>query len=168
LKQFQQQKLQQEEEAKLATEIALVSQKQRLIDAEREVVKLITDSKKRQEVALAEANRDKNVAAEELLASKDMADAILAEKHSEAAIINFANEASAAGWKAAVRAFNGDGRAYARYVLYQKLAPGFKSIMTNTADSPLMRMFDNFANGESESVPVIDKPAELADQAGKQ
>ena len=31
--------------------------------------------------------------------------------------------------------------AFARYVLYQKLAPGFRSIMTNTADSPLMEVF---------------------------
>jgi regulator of protease activity HflC (stomatin/prohibitin superfamily) len=122
---------------------------QTLVEADREVVKLMTEAQKNQEVALAEANRDKDVAIEELAAAKDKAEAILAEKEAEAGVIGFENEADAAGWKAAVRAFSGDGEAYARYVLYQKLSPGFKSIMTNTSDSPLMDVFKNFANKES-------------------
>jgi regulator of protease activity HflC (stomatin/prohibitin superfamily) len=149
LKQYQQQKLQQDEEAKLAREVELVEQMQTLVEADREVVKLMTEAQKNQEVALAEANRDKDVAIEELAAAKDKAEAILAEKEAEAGVIGFENEADAAGWKAAVRAFSGDGEAYARYVLYQKLSPGFKSIMTNTSDSPLMDVFKNFANKES-------------------
>ncbi|MEM9412242.1 MAG: SPFH domain-containing protein [Planctomycetota bacterium] len=144
-KQYEQEKIQQEEEAKLATEKALVKQRQRLVESDREVVTLVTEAKKRQEVALAQANRDKEVAEEDLKAAKDKAAAILAQKDAEAAVINFVNEADSAGWRAAVEAFGGDGRAYARYVLYQKMAPGYKSIMTNTADSPLMRIFDNFA-----------------------
>ena len=50
-----------------------------------------------------------------------------------------------AGWKKAVEALGNDGEAYARYVLYQKLAPGYRAIMTNTADSPLMEVFQNLA-----------------------
>jgi len=150
LKQYNQEKLQQDEEAKLATEVALVEQAQQLVAADQEVVKLTTEAMRRQEVALAEANRDKDVAKEELDASKDKAEAILAEARAESAVINFENEAAAAGWKAAVAAFDGDGQAYSRYVLYQKLAPGFKSIMTNTADSPLMKIFDNFSAQENE------------------
>jgi regulator of protease activity HflC (stomatin/prohibitin superfamily) len=149
LKQYNQQKLQQDEEAKLAKEKELVEQLQTLVEADREVVKLTTEAKKRQEVALAEANRDKDVATEQLAAAKDKADAIMAEKQAEAAVVKFANEADAAGWKAAVNALDGDGQAFARYVLYQKLAPGFRSIMTNTSDSPLMEVFKTFANMES-------------------
>jgi regulator of protease activity HflC (stomatin/prohibitin superfamily) len=148
LKQYHQEKLQQDEEAKLAREVALIEQIQTLVEAEREVIKLTTEAQKRQEVLLSEANRDKEVATENLAATKDKAAAILAEKNAEAAVINFSNTADAAGWKAAVAAFNGDGAAYARYVMYQKLAPGFKSIMTNTADSPLMDVFNNFAAKE--------------------
>lgn len=144
LKQFQQEKLQQDEEAKLAREVALVAQVKRLVDADQEVVKITTEAKKNQEIAIAQAERDKAVAQKELEAAKDKASAILARQRAEAAVIGFANEADAAGWKASVKAFGGDGKAYARYVLYQKMAPGFKSIMTNTADSPLMRVFDNF------------------------
>ena len=154
LKQYQQQKLQQDEEAKLAREVELVEQMQTLVEADREVVKLLTEAQKRQEVALAEAKRDKDVAVEELAAAKDKAEAVLAEKNAEAGVIGFENEADAAGWKAAVRAFSGDGEAYARYVLYQKLSPGFKSIMTNTSDSPLMDVFKNFANQDSNSTRV--------------
>ncbi len=157
LKQYEQEKIQQLEEAKLATENALVVQLQRLVQSDREVVKLVTDARKRQEVALAEANRDKDVAGEDLKAAKDQAAAVLAEKEAEAAIINFVNEADAAGWKRAVEAFGGDGKAYARYVLYQKLAPGYKSIMTNTADSPLMRIFDNFS--DSSGGPAAPGPS---------
>ncbi|MEZ6049437.1 MAG: hypothetical protein R3C11_28435 [Planctomycetaceae bacterium] len=40
----------------------------------------------------------------------------------------------------------GKGEAFATHVLYQKLAPGFKRIMSNTADSPLMKVFENFGN----------------------
>ena len=149
LKQYNQQKLQQQEEAKLARENALVQQRQRLVESDREVVTLVTEAKKRQDVALEEANRDKEVAEQELAASKDMAEAIMAQKEAEAAIIGYQNEADSAGWAAAVEAFGGDGQAYARYTLYRKLAPGFKSIMTNTADSPLMKIFENFDKDNS-------------------
>jgi len=63
-----------------------------------------------------------------------------------------------------VEAFHGDGNAVARYVLYQKLAPGFRKIMTNTADSPRMEIFrlmsasKNPATGEPEQ--DMTKPAE--------
>ena len=150
LKQYQQQKLQQLEEANLAREVALVQQIQTLVEADREVIKLVTEAKKRQEVSIAGANRDKDIATEELAAARDKAAATMAEKTAEASIIKFANDANAAGWKASVAAFKGDGAAYARYVMYQKLAPGFKSIMTNTNDSPLMEVFRNFSATENQ------------------
>ena len=96
-------------------------------------------------VALAEAYRDKEVAEKKLEAARDQAEAMLAKAAAEAAVIGFANEADAAGWKKAVEALGNDGEAYARYVLYQKLAPGYRSIMVNTADSPLMEIFRTFA-----------------------
>lgn len=144
LKQYEQEKLQQLQEAKLAQAKAEVEQRKRLVESEREVVILTTESKKQQDIALAAANRDKEVAELALEAAKDKAEALLAGKRAEAEAIRFQNEAEAAGWKRAVEALDGDGNAYARLVLYQKLAPGFRSIMSNTADSPLMRVFDNF------------------------
>lgn len=148
--QYDQETLQQVEEAKLATETALIEQKQELVDAEREVVRMKTEAQKLQDIALSEANRDKEVADLELQAAKDKAIAILAEKTAEAAVIGFENEADAAGWKKAIESL-GDGQSFATYVMYQKLAPSYRQIMANTSDSPLMEVFKNF--GKS-SVPV--------------
>lgn len=147
LKQYTQQILQQQEEAKLATDKAMIEQKRELIGADRQVIEVITKAKEEQQVALEAANRDLAVAEEKLAAAKDEAEAIMARAAADAAVIGFENEADAAGWKRAVAALGADGEAYARYVLYQKLAPGYRSIMTNTADSPLMDVFRNFADG---------------------
>lgn len=141
LKQYTQEILAQKEEAKLATEEAMIEQKKLLVGAEREVVEVTTLAQQEQDVALEGANRDKAVATEMLAAAKDEAEAILARAGAKAAVIGFENQALAAGWKKAVEALGKDGEAYARYVLYQKLAPGYRSIMTNTADSPLMDVF---------------------------
>lgn len=151
LKQYEQQKIQQEQEAQLATQKALIDQRKRLVDAEREVVKMKTEATKEQEVAVAQANRDREVAEKQLEAARDQAEALLAEKGAEAAVIAFANQAEAAGWKKSVEALGDDGEAFARYVLYQKLAPGYRSIMTNTADSPLMSVFEGFSKNQSKT-----------------
>ena len=160
LKQYQQQKLQQEQESKLATEKELITQRQELVDADRTVVEEVTLAKQEQQVALEAANRDKEVAEQKLQAAKDKAIAILAEKRAEAAVIMFENQADAAGWKKSVEALGNDGQAFARYVLYQKLAPGFKSIMTNTADSPLMAVFQNFAQDQAPLKPAANLSAD--------
>ena len=144
LKQYTQQILQQQQEAKLATEQALILQKREMIGADRSVIEDVTFAKEEQQVALEAANRDKAVATEKLAAAKDEAEAIMSRASATAAVIGFENEADAAGWKKAVEALGNDGEAYARYVLYKKLAPGYRSIMTNTADSPLMEVFRNF------------------------
>ena len=60
-------------------------------------------------------------------------------------MIRFQNEAESAGWKKAVESFSGDGKAFAQYVLYQKLAASYRRIMVNTADSPMMKIFEEFA-----------------------
>ena len=59
-----------------------------------------------------------------------------------------------------LEALGGDGEAFARYVLYQKLAPGYRAIMTNTADSPLMEVFRTFAKpaeAASEALPIAEE-----------
>lgn len=142
--QYQEQKAQQDAEAKLATEKALILQRQELVQAEQEVVKKTTEAKKKQQVAVTKANEKKGVAERDLDAARDQAAAMLARKKGEAAIVEQANIAEAAGWQKAIEALGGDGDAYARYVLYQKLAPSFRGMMVNTADSPLMEIFRNF------------------------
>jgi hypothetical protein len=151
LAQYTQQILQQESEKSLAIEQAMIAQRQALVDADRKVVEITTQAKRLQDVTVTKANENLKVAERRLNAAKDEALAIFSRGKAEADVIDFNNEALAAGWKRAVNAFAGDGKAYAKYVLYQKLAPGFQSIMANTADSPLMEIFKNFETKKTEA-----------------
>lgn len=166
--QYQQQVLQQESERRLAVEKALVGQKQALVTAEQEVVKITTRALQDQEVALTKANEDAAVAQLKLDASLDEAAAIEARGKAAADVVRFNNEAEAAGWRKAVEAFGGEGRSYAQYTLYQKLSPSYRRIMANTADSPIMRIFDTFAEGGGTSRPPLRNASELPNQASSE
>ncbi len=135
---------QQSSEKELRIEQELVKRKEALVEVEREVVKLTTEAKRQQEVAVIGANQRKAVAETELVAANDQAEAILSLGKSAAEVIEFANQAEAAGWKRSVEAYQGDGNEFARWVMLKKLAPSFRQMMVNTADSPLMRIFEEF------------------------
>ncbi len=141
LNQFKQQILQQESEIKLAMEKELINRSKQLVQADQKVVTMTVEAMRQQEVAVTKANELLLVAEHNLEAAKDQAAAIVERGKAEADVIVFRNEAEAAGWKQAVEAFGGDGNAFARYVLYKALAPGYNSIMVNTADSPMMDVF---------------------------
>jgi regulator of protease activity HflC (stomatin/prohibitin superfamily) len=149
--QYKQQTLQQESEQKLAVEKAMVQQKQALVTAEQAVVKITTKAMQEQEVAITKANENLAVAQLKLDASLDEAAAISARGKAVADVVRFDNEAEAAGWKKAVEAFSGDGQSYAQYVLYQKLSASYRRIMVNTADSPIMKIFESFAESAAEA-----------------
>ena len=156
---YQSQIKQQEVERTLAEQKALVTQKSALIDVERQIVRLVTEAQREQDVAVTKANEGLEVAKLELEAAKDRSEAIVARGKATADVIGYENEADAAGWKRAVEAFSGDGLEYARFVLYQKLSPAYRRIMTNTADSPIMTMFEAMAQP---TAPPVRKPDERA------
>ena len=141
LDQFKQQILQQQSEMKLAVEKELVLRSKQLVQADQEVVTMTVQAKREQEVAVTKANETLGVAGFELEAAKDEAVAIVARGKASADVIVFQNEAEAAGWRESVTAFGGDGNAFARYILYRAIAPGYDNIMVNTADSPMMDVF---------------------------
>lgn len=143
-KKYQQQILQQESEQKLAIEQEMRKQRPALVQADQEVVKVTTQALREQEVAVTKANEQLAVAKYRFEAAKDEAEAILARGKAEADVIGFENQAEAAGWARAVEAFGGDGHAYAKYVLNQKLAPAYRKVMANTSDSPIMNIFDSY------------------------
>ena len=144
---FQQEIKQQEQERLLAEKVELVQQRKSLITVEKDIVMAVTEAERLQEVAVTEANQDLEVAKIRLDAAKDKAEAIVARGKAEADVIRFQNEAEAAGWKQAVAAFAGNGSQYAQYVLFQKMAVAYRRIMVNTADSPIMKIFETFAVG---------------------
>ena len=146
--QYQQEILQQKSEEKLAIETALVKQKQALVQAEQEVIRVTTAAEREQEVALTKAREKLAVSQFRLDATKDEAAAIASKGRGAAEVIEFKNEAEATGWKNSVEAFSGSGGQFAQYVLYQKIATAYRSIMVNTADSPIMKIFESFNSSE--------------------
>ncbi len=140
---------QQASEQQLKIEQELVKQKQVLVAVEQEVVKLTTEAQRQQEVAVIGAEQRRKVAEVELLAAQDEAQAITARGEAAAEVINFENEAEAAGWKKSVEAYDGNGDEFARWVMLKKLAPSFRQMMVNTADSPLMDIFNEFSHATS-------------------
>lgn len=149
--QYVQQTLQQASEQKLAIEKALVKQKEAVVVAEQAVVKVTTQAMQEQEVAVTKANENLAVGQLKLDASIDEAAAIEAKGKAAADVVRFDNEAAAAGWNKAVEAFAGDGQGYAQFVLYQKLSASYRRIMVNTADSPIMKIFESFAESAAEA-----------------
>ena len=154
--QFVKEIVQQESEKELAIEQELINQKRALIEAERDVVQVVTEAQRAKEVALIEANQKLAVAEFELKAAKDEASAVTAGGKAAAAVVQFQSEAEAAGWSKAVEAFSGNGNEYARWGLLQKLAPSFRQMRINTADSPLMDIFDQYQDPAVETATTAD------------
>lgn len=155
---------QQTSEQQLRIEQELVKQKEALVEVEREVVKLTTQAQREQEVAVIEAEQGRKVAEVELQAAIDQAGAITAKGEADAEVIKFENEADAAGWQKSVEAYDGNGDQYARWVMLKKMAPSFRQMMVNTADSPLMDIFSEF-NGIEDTPAASDEPTENASKS---
>ena len=120
--QYRQQILQQESQQKLAIETEMVKQKEALVHADQQVIKLTTQAKREMDVAVTKANQDLKVAQFKLEAAKDEAAAVVSRGKAAAEVVHFQNEAEAAGWQQSVTAFGGDGAAFARFTLYKKMA----------------------------------------------
>ena len=58
----------------------------------------------------------------------------------------------AAVWRKSVEAFSGEGNEFARWVFLKKIAQAFRTMMVNTADSPLMDVFGDFGASEGSTV----------------
>jgi hypothetical protein len=154
--------VQQEAEKQLMIDKAMIKQKEAIVAAEQEVIKVTTEATRRQEVAIIEANQRLKVAEFELTAAQDMAAAELSRGKAAADVIRFQNEAEAAGWKKSVEAFSGDAELFARWTMLKKLAPAFRQIVVNTADSPLMEFFKEFKVVDSQANPPVRPASENA------
>lgn len=154
LAQYTQQILQQKSEVTLARQKAMILQKQALVEADKSVVTKTTKAMQDQKVALTGAEQKLSVAKTTLDAAKDQAAAVRTRKEGEAKVVTYGIEAEAEGWRQSVKAYNGDGDAFARYTLFQKLAPAFQSIVANTADSPLMDVFKTIHQQQSKPAPA--------------
>lgn len=141
--QYNQEKLQQLSEAQLKVQVLLAGQKKAMVEAEQSVVELTTRAEQDQQVAVTLAEQKYTVSQTHLDASKNKAAAIVAKAEADAEVITFNNKASLSGLAARVKAFDGDGSAMAQNMLISKLAPSFRTIMSNS-DGPLMDLFGQF------------------------
>jgi regulator of protease activity HflC (stomatin/prohibitin superfamily) len=153
LAQYNQEKLQQLSEAKLQIELLMAEQKQKVVKAEAAVIVQTTKADQDAGVAVTFAEQKLKVAQTELEAAKDKASAIVAKAQAAADVIRFNNKADLAGLAARVAAFDGDGSALAQNILIGKLAPGFRSILTNS-DGPLMDLFGQFTRPDGMRKPA--------------
>ena len=121
----------------------LAEQKKQMVEADQGVVELTTKAEQDQQVAVTLAEQKYTVSQIGLEASKNKAAAIVAKAEADAEVITFNNTATLAGIATKVKAFDGDGVAMAQNMLISKLAPSFRSIMSNS-DGPLMDLFGQF------------------------
>ena len=152
LDQFNQEKLQQLSEAKLQIEVLLAEQKQKVVQTEALVIVQTTKAEQDAGVAATLAEQKLKVTQTQLEAAKDKASAIVAKAQADADVIRFTNKADLAGLSARVAAFDGDGSALAQNILVGKLAPGFRSILSNS-EGPLMDLFGQFVKTSSHKGP---------------
>ena len=155
LAQFKQEEIQQLSEAQLKVQEVLAEQKKRVVEADQGVVEKTTRAEQDQAVARTLAEQKYQVALTQLEAAKDKASAITAKAKAEADVIRFNNAAEVAGLAARVAAFGGDGSALAQNVLVGKLAPAFRSILSNT-DGPLMGLFGQFSRAPEPRGPSLN------------
>ncbi len=153
LAQFNQEKLQQLSEAKLQIEVLMAEQKKKVVQAEAAVIVQTTKAEQDAGVAATLAEQKLKVTQTQLEAAKDKASAIVAKAQADADVIRFTNKADLAGLASRVAAFDGDGAALAQNILVGKLAPGFRSILSNS-EGPLMDLFGQFVKTSSHKGPM--------------
>ncbi len=152
LAQFQQEKMQQISEAKLGIEVLMAEQKQKVVQAEALVIVQTTKAEQDAGVAATLAEQKLKVTQTQLEAAKDKASAIVAKAQADADVIRYNNKAELSGLASRVAAFDGDGSALAQNILVGKLAPGFRSILSNS-EGPLMELFGQFVKASKEKRP---------------
>ena len=133
-KKFEQQIGQAKSRAELVKQEMLAIQNGRKVEAETAKLRAEINARQNQEVKKTEALRELEVAKIGRSAADAQANAKILSAEAERDVIRLNNEAEAAVLKTKVAAF-GDGMSWARYNLYQRLAPAIKNIMTTDNQS---------------------------------
>lgn len=136
---YRQQMEREKQQKRLSIEKTLQTRAKELKQAQADVSVSITNAQKNKQVAIINAKKKLQYALLQLEAAKNEAAIILANGKAKADVIRLRNKANAQGLKEAANAF-GNGQAYVRYLLYQKLAPSFRYILSNT-DGPFLNIF---------------------------
>jgi len=132
-------------QANLARQEALSEQNQKIGEANKQVVTIVKNAEQERDVALTKAQQDLAVAKLKLDAAQKQAEAVVSRGTAEANVVLLKKQAEAEPLRQQVQAFGGDGRAYAQFFFYQKVAPSIKSILTSS-DGPFADIFKQYTN----------------------
>jgi regulator of protease activity HflC (stomatin/prohibitin superfamily) len=143
IKSIDQQMIVAKSQADLATQTEMATQNQAIGEANKQVITITKQAEQEASVAVTHAEQELAVAKLQLQAAQQEADAQVAKGKAEAAVVLLQKQAEAEPLRQQVQAFGG-GDAFARYFLYQKLAPSMKTFLTNT-DGPFADVFKQFS-----------------------
>jgi regulator of protease activity HflC (stomatin/prohibitin superfamily) len=127
---FEQQIEQAKSKAELTKQEMLAEQNKRKVQAETEKLKAEIAAKQEQEVRIISAKKELDIAKINLKTAEAKITAALLTAEADRDAIKRRNEAEAKVIADKVKAFGG-GLNYARYLLYQKIAPGIKDVLTD-------------------------------------
>lgn len=137
---FEQQIEQAKSKAELVRQEMLAIQNKEKVQQETVRIRAVIRAQQDQAVAVSAAERELDVARLERDAAKFQAEAQIARAMAERDVIRLDNEAQAAVITNQIAAF-GDGLTFARYTLYQKIAPQIGFVLTSDRDGGLGELF---------------------------
>jgi hypothetical protein len=137
--QYQKQMESERSRAELARQSEIEKRPKSISEARTQNVTIITQARQARETRLIEAQRDLDVAAFRREAAVNQAEGIVAKGAAESEIQRLKLFAEAESLQKRIAAYGG-GSAFAKTMLYEKLAPQYSSIFANT-DGPLADIF---------------------------
>jgi len=143
---FDQQIEQARSKAQLVREEMLAVQNKEKVQAETAQMQALILAEQGRQVRLTAAQQELSVATLENEAAAAQAEAILARAAGEQDVIRATSEADASVLRTQAQAFGG-GTNYARHLLYQKVAPRIRSILTSDDKEGLGGLFTPFVPG---------------------
>jgi regulator of protease activity HflC (stomatin/prohibitin superfamily) len=150
---FDQQIEQAKSQAELTRQETLAQQNKEKVVADTERIRAVIAAKQDQSVRLTAAQQELEVAKLENEAASSQADAILLKAEADKNVIALGNEAAANVIATKVQAFGG-GLNFARYGLYQKLAPSIQTILSADDENSIGGLFRSLAPAPTQPQPT--------------
>lgn len=140
---FAQQDEQAKSKAELVRQEMLAVQNKEKVDADTLRIRAVIDAEQSQSVQTIAAEKDRDVAQVQLGSAKFQAQSVVLEAEGKRDAVRVRNEAEAQVARQQVEAF-GNGMAYARYLLYQRVAPQVQRVVSGDTPDSLGGLFIPF------------------------
>ena len=141
---YEQQIVQAKSKAELTKQEMLAIQNREKVEADTKRIRAVIDAEQDQSVRLISAQKELDVAKVEYEAALFQAEAIILTADGQKDAITAQNEAEASVLQNRVSAF-GTGDNFARYTLYEKLAPNVLSVLSSDSDDGVGSIFSTYA-----------------------